>query len=150
MSREDEDRILHGLYYFRENIDEEVSATGEQVLWLAMHPLREAGAWCSEGQLQSVDTSEFPDDVQAKLVTSKLELPLRYLEYRRLIKYKRNSNATLTIGVTFAGADRAIRLHTRRGRADLWFRDNKDGVFGFITTVFVSFVTALVVVLLMR
>jgi hypothetical protein len=52
--------------------------------------------------------------------------------------------------VTFAGADRAIRLHTRRGRADLWFRDNKDGVFGFITTVFVSFVTALVVVLLMR
>ncbi|HEY1313191.1 MAG TPA: hypothetical protein VGE92_04910, partial [Steroidobacteraceae bacterium] len=116
----------------------------------AMHSLREAGAWCHEGQLQSIDTSEFPDDVRAKLVTSKLELPLRYLEYRRLIKYKRNSNATLTIGVTFAGADRAIRLHTRRGRADLWFRDNKDGVFGFITTVFVAFVTALVVVLLMR
>jgi hypothetical protein len=150
MTRDDEDRILHGLYYYREQIDEEVSATGAQILWLAMHPLREAEAWNQDGQLQSLDMSEFPEDIQAKLVTAKLELPLRYLEYRRLIKYRRNSNATFTMGVTFAGADRAIRLHTRRGRADLWFRDNKDGFFGLITTVFVAFITALIVVLLTR
>src|ERR1700730_16942840 len=41
MSRDDEDRILHGLYYYRESIDEEVPVTSEQMLWLAMHPLRE-------------------------------------------------------------------------------------------------------------
>jgi hypothetical protein len=150
MSRDDEDRILHGLYYHRENIDEEVSVTGEQVLWLAMHPLREGEAWNADGQLQSLDTSEFPAEIQSKLVTAKLELPLRYLQYRRLITYTRRSDATLGIAVTFAGADRAIRLHTRRGRMDLWYREHKDGILGLITTIIVSFVTALIAVLLTR
>lgn len=150
MSRDDEDRILHGLYYHRENIDEEMPVTGEQVLWLAMHPLREGNAWSKEGQPQCVDTSIFPDDIQSKLETAKLELPLRYLQYRRLIRYTRRNDATLCIAVTFAGADRAIRLHTRRGRLDLWYREHKDGVLGIITTVMVSLVTALGAVLLTR
>jgi hypothetical protein len=150
MSRNDEDRILHGLYYYRESIEEEVPVTGEQVLWLAMHPLREGEAWHKEGRLQSVDASAFPADVQSKLVTAKLELPLRYLQYRRLIKYSGRSDATLSIAVTFAGADRAIRLHTRRGRMDLWYREHKDGILGLIMTVIVSLVTALITVRLMR
>jgi hypothetical protein len=150
MSRDDEDRILHGLYYHRENIDEDVSVTGEQLLWLTMHPLRDGPAWNQEGQLQNFDTSSFPEDVLSKLVTAKLDLPLRYLQYRRLIKFTRGSNATLTVAVTFAGADRAIRLHTRRGRMDLWYRDHKDGVLGIVTTVLVSFVTAVIAVLLMH
>jgi hypothetical protein len=150
MSRDDEDRILHGLYYHRENIDEEVPLTGDQVLWLAMHPLREGESWNNEGELQSVDTSAFPDEIRFKLVTAKLELPLRYLQYRRLIKYTRRDDAVLSVAVTFAGADRAIRLHTRRGRMDLWYREHKDGIFGLVTTVFVSLVTALIVVLLTR
>ena len=150
MSREDEDRILHGLYYHRESIDEEVLVSGEQVLWLAMHPLPEGEAWTKNGQLQSVDASAFPAEVQSKLVTAKLELPLRYLQIRRLIKYVGRSDATLSIAVTFAGADRAIRLHTRRGRMDLWYRDHKDGILGMLITAVVSFVTALITVLLMR
>jgi hypothetical protein len=150
MSRDDEDRILHGLYYYRESIDEEISVSGEQVLWLAMHPLPEGEAWNKDGQLQSVDASAFPAEVQSKLVTAKLELPLRYLQIRRLIKYTGRSDATLSVAVTFAGADRAIRLHTRRGRMDLWYRDHKDGVLGILITAFVSFITALITVLLMR
>jgi len=150
MSRDDEDRILHGLYYYRESMDEEVPVTGEEVLWLAMHPLREGGSWNKEGRLQSVDTSAFPDEIRSKLVTAQLELPLRYLQYRRLVKYTRRNDATLSIAVTFAGADRAIRLHTRRGRMDLWYREHKDGILGMVTTIVVSFVTALVAVLLTR
>ena len=150
MSRDDEDRILHGLYYHRESIDEEVLVSGDQVLWLAMHPLPEGEAWTKNGQLQSVDASAFPAEVQSKLVTAKLELPLRYLQIRRLIKYTGRSDATLSIAVTFAGADRAIRLHTRRGRMDLWYRDHKDGILGMLITAVVSFLTALVTVLLMR
>ncbi len=144
MSRDDEDRILHGLYYYRENIDEEVPVTGEQILWLAMHPLREAEAWYKDGELQSVDTGVFPEDVQSKLSTAKLELPLRYLQYRRLIRYTRRGDALISVAVTFAGADRAIRLHTRRGRMDLWYREHKDGILGIAMTMLVSFVTALV------
>jgi hypothetical protein len=149
MSRDDEDRILHGLYYHRENIDEEVQVTGDQVLWLAMHPLREGESWSKEGHLQGVDTSAFPDEIRSKLITAKLELPLRYLQYRRLIKYTLRNDAALGIAVTFAGADRAIRLHTRRGRMDLWYREHKDGILGMVTTVVVSFVTAVIAVLLL-
>jgi hypothetical protein len=148
MSRDDEDRILHGLYYYRENIDEDVPVTAEQILWLAMHPLRDGEGWSKEGEPQSVDTSVFPDDIQSKLSTAKLELPLRYLQYRRLIRYARRADGTILAAVTFAGADRAIRLHTRRGRMDLWYREHKDGILGVGMTVFVSLLTALITVLL--
>jgi hypothetical protein len=150
MSRDDEDRILHGIYYYRENIDEEVKVTGVQLLWLAMHPLRDGETWHKDGHLQSVDTSAFPAEIRSKLVTAKLELPLRYLQYRRLIKYTRFNDATLSVAVTFAGADRAIRLHTRRGRLDLWFREHKDGMLGLVTTVAISMITALLTVLILR
>jgi hypothetical protein len=148
MSREDEDRILHGLYYYRENIDEDVPVTVEQILWLAMHPLRDGDGWGKEGEPQSVDTSVFPDDVQSKLSTAKLELPLRYLQYRRLIRYTNRADGTILAAVTFAGADRAIRLHTRRGRMDLWYREHKEGILGVGITVLVSCLTALITVLL--
>jgi hypothetical protein len=147
MSRDDEDRILHGLYYYRENIDEDVQVSSEQLLWLAMHPLREGDAWHKEGKLQSLDVSAFPEEVRAKLITAKLELPLRYLQYRRLITYARRSDGMLYAAVTFAGADRAIRLHTRRGRMDLWYREHRDGVVGIGITILIAFITALMTVL---
>jgi hypothetical protein len=150
MSRDDEDRILHGLYYYRESIDEEFIVDNEQVIWLAMHPLREGDTWNKDDRPQSVDTSAFPADVQSKLLTAKLELPLRYLQYRRLIKYTKKDEATLSVAVTFAGADRAIRLHTRRGRMDLWYREHKDGILGLAATVLVALVTALITVLIVR
>jgi hypothetical protein len=147
MSRDDEDRILHGVYYYRENIDENVQVSSEQLLWLAMHPLREADAWAKAGKLQSMDASEFPVDIRSKLITAKLELPLRYLQYRRLITYTRRSDGMLYVAVTFAGADRAIRLHTRRGRIDLWYREHRDGIIGLTITVLISAATALITVL---
>jgi len=147
MSRDDEDRILHGLYFYRENIEEDVQVTIEQLLWLAMHPLREGDAWRREGRPQSLDASVFPADIRAKLLTAKVELPLRYLQYRRLITFARRSDGTIYAAVTFAGADRAIRLHTRRGRMDLWYRDERDGIFGVAITVLISLITALVTAL---
>ncbi len=150
MSRDDEDRILHGLYYYRENIDEDVQVSSEQLLWLAMHPLREGDAWHKDGKLQSLDPSDFPVEIRGKLITAKLELPLRYLQYRRLITYARRSDGMLYAAVTFAGADRAIRLHTWRGRMDLWYREQRDGVVGLTFTVLISLITALLTVLVVN
>jgi hypothetical protein len=150
MSRDDEDRILHGLYYHREDIDQEFRVSRAQLLWLAMHPLQEGDAWNSNGKPQSVDASEFPADIRSKLVTAKLELPLRYLQYRRLIRYTRLDEEDMSVAVTFAGADRAIRLHTRRGRMDLWYREHKDGFLGIAVTAIVAFLTALFTVLALK
>jgi hypothetical protein len=149
MSRADEDRVLHGLYYYRESIDEDVQLSGDEILWLTTHPLREGDAWHSAGELQAVDATEFAPEIRSKLLTAKLELPLRYLQYRRLIKFTQRSDGLYVVAVTFAGADRAIKLHTRRGRADLWYRENKEGALGLAITVLVSLLTAVTTVLVL-
>ncbi len=146
MNRADEDRILHGLYYHREAIDQDLQVSGEQILWLAMHPLQEGESWDENGQPQSLDMEQFPADIRSKLIAAKLDLPLRYLQYRRLIKYVKQRDGTHIVAVTFAGADRAIRLHSRRGRLDLWYKENKDGILGVAITALISFVTALLTV----
>jgi hypothetical protein len=146
MSRKDEDRILHGLHYFRESIDEEFTVTGDQILWLAAHSYLDGGSWCKDGELQSFDSSIVPIDLRRKLFLSKCELPLRYLHYRRLIKFAPAGEDIVSIAVTFAGADRAMRLHTRLGRMEVWYEEHKDGFFGIVITIAVSFITALVAV----
>lgn len=146
MSRSDEDRILHGLFYFRESVDEEFSVTGEQILWLAAHSYAEGAGWAKDGEPQSFDAAAVPADLRRKLALSKCDLPLRYLQYRRLIKYVPAGDDLVQVAVTFAGADRAMRLHTRLGRLEIWYQEHRDGFVGLLTTVAVSFITALAAV----
>ena len=120
-------------------------------LWgMATASYQVEGAWNEDGKLQSLDPSEFPEEIRGKLLTAKLELPLRYLQYRRLITYARRSDGMLYAAVTFAGADRAIRLHTRRGRMDLWYREHRDGIAGVSITIVISFITALITILVIN
>jgi len=146
MARKDEDRILHGLHYFRESIDEEFIVSGEQILWLAAHSIADGSGWYKDGELQSFDSTIVPKDLRRKLLLSKCELPLRYLHYRRLIKYMPLKQDTVNVAVTFAGADRAMRLHTRSGRMEIWFHEHRDGFLGLLITMAVSFITALAAV----
>jgi hypothetical protein len=146
MSRKDEDRILHGLHYYRESIDEEFTVTCDQILWLAAHSYADGADWYDSEDFQSFDSSVIPIELRKKLLMSKFELPLRYLHYRRLIKLVRIGEETMDVAVTFAGADRAMRLHTRSGRMEVWYQEHKDGLFGLVTTVAVSLITALITV----
>jgi len=150
MSRKDEDRILHGLHYFRETLDEEFTVTCDQVLWLAAHSFADGGSWYKEGDLQSFDCSVVPTELRKKLLMSKFELPLRYLHYRRLIKLSQAGEDAANVALTFAGADRAMRLHTRLGRMEVWYQDHKDGFLGLVTTIAVSFITALLALALVE
>ncbi len=148
MTRKDEDRILHGLHYFRESLDEEFTVTSEQILWLAAHSYADGGGWHRDGELQGFDCSVIPEELRRKLLLSKFELPLRYLHYRRLIKYTPVGDDAANVAVTFAGADRAMRLHTRLGRMELWYQEHRDGLLGLVITAGISFVTALATVAL--
>ena len=147
MSRKDEDRILHGLYFFRERLDDEFEVSRDQVLWLTAHSFADGARWCRDGTLQNVDCEAIPAELCHKLLASKCELPLRYLEHRRLIKLDRRHPRILRVAITFAGADRALRLHSRLGRMDVWYQERKNGFVGLVTTVAVSAITALLVVL---
>jgi hypothetical protein len=150
MSRKDEDRILHGLHYYRESLDDEFAVTSEQILWLAAHSFADGSGWHKDGELQGFDCSVIPIELRRKLLMSKFELPLRYLHYRRLIKFTPASDEVANVAVTFAGADRAMRLHTRAGRMELWYQEHRDGFFGIVITVAVSFITALVAVAILE
>src|SRR5260370_41579825 len=143
MSRKDEDRILHGLHYFRESLDEEFMVTSEQILWLAARSFADGSGWYKDGDLQGFDCSVIPIELRRKLLMSKFELPLRYLHYRRLIKLTPAGDEAVTVSVTFAGADRAMRLHTRVGRMELGYQEHRDGFFGVGVTARVSVCTAL-------
>jgi hypothetical protein len=146
MSRKDEDRILHGLHYFRESLDEEFTVTNEQILWLAAHSFNDGSGWHKDGELQGFDCSVIPIELRRKLLMSKFELPLRYLHYRRLIKFTPTGDETANVSVSFAGADRAMRLHTRLGRMELWYQEHRDGFLGIAITAAVSFITAMIAV----
>lgn len=150
MSRRDEDRILHGLYYYRESLDDDFTVTSEQILWLAVHSFADGGAWYVDEDFRSFDCSVVPPELRAKLLMSKFELPMRYLHYRRLIKFTPLGEDAAMVAVTFAGADRAMRLHTRLGRLDVWYQEHKDGLLGLVITVAVAFVTALLAVVLIE
>jgi hypothetical protein len=146
VSRKDQDRILHALHYYRESIDEEFTVTCDQIFWVAAHSFADGSDWYKGDDLQSFDSSVIPREFRKKLLMSKFDLPLRYLHYRRLIKLSRISEETMDVAVTFAGADRAMRLHTRWGRWELWYEEHKNGFVGLVTTVAVSLITALLTV----
>jgi len=98
----------------------------------------------------SLDASEFPEEIRAKLITAKLELPLRYLQYRRLITYARRSDGMLYAAVTFAGGRSRHPASHPAGRMDLWYREHRDGIVGVTITVLIAFITALVTVLVIN
>jgi hypothetical protein len=68
------------------------------------------------------------------------------LNYRRLIKLTQADSDVANVAVTFAGADRAMRLHTRVGRMELWYQEHRDGFLGIVITAAVSFITAVAAV----
>ena len=144
MSRRDEDRVLHGLHYYREIINEEFTVNSDQILWLAAHSYADGTHWYLDDDFQSFDSTVVPLELRKKLLLSKFELPLRYLHYRRLIQLRRAGDETVSVAVTFAGADRAMRLHTRLGRMEVWYRERKDGLLGMAATILLSVVTTLV------
>jgi hypothetical protein len=150
MSRKDEDRVLHGLHYYREIIDDEFTVNSDQILWLAAHSYADGTHWFKDDDFQSFDSTVVPIELRKKLLLSKFELPLRYLHYRRLIQLRRTGEETVGVAVTFAGADRAMRLHTRMGRMDVWYRERKDGFFGMVTTILLSVITTLVTLYLVE
>lgn len=124
--------------------------TSEQILWLAAHSFADGSSWYEGGDLQGFDCSVVPIELRRKLLMSKFELPLRYLHYRRLIKFTPAGDEAANVSVTFAGADRAMRLHTRMGRMELWYQEHRDGFLGLVITAAVSFITALMAVALVE
>ena len=74
---------------------------------------------------------------------SKYELPLRYLQYRRLVKLARVGEDTMDVAVTFGPARTApCGCILPWDALEVWYQEHKDGFLGIVTTIAVSLVTA--------
>lgn len=140
----EEEQILHGLYYHREIIGEEIPFTASEINWLVNTPISKGREWFGpDGRLKSMESKS--DNYLASIVTTSAAAvrPLSYLQASGYITYRKDGDV-LRIAVTGSGADLARELNTFWGRANVRYRKHKDGVLWFLATVLVSVVTTLI------
>jgi hypothetical protein len=141
-----EKRVLNGLWFHREMVDERIICTSGEVRWLIAHSFREGRSWFKDGKFQTMEGQEDSRVTRFASLTAEEERPLLYLEKAGFIKWDRAlaGSDALKLRVTVEGADYARQLRGPLGRANLWYRGYKDGLLGIVITVLVATVTALV------
>lgn len=109
----EEERILHGLYYHREMIGEEMMFTASEINWLKNTSIPNGRKWKGEdGRLKSIEIPN--EDYLASIgaTSAAAKRPLAYLQEAGYITYKKDANY-FRIAVTGTGADLARELDTR-------------------------------------
>lgn len=142
---DEEKRVLYGLYYDREMIDEMILLRSGEILWLAATPIPHGKNWRNKkGEYQSVDKKSDNYFAQIAQTSAAAQRHLRYLRARGYINYKIEGD-WFHVSVTDSGADIARKLDTKIGRADLWYKDHRDGILWFFVTIAISAITAILV-----
>jgi hypothetical protein len=139
----EEEKILHGLYFNREIVGEDVPYSPSEINWLIKSSIENGKKWRGkDGNLQSIynESDDYLGSIGA--TSAAAQRPLSYLQDAGYIIYKKDSNY-FRIAVTGKGADIARELDTRMGRFNLIYKKNKDGILWFIATVLVSLITTL-------
>jgi hypothetical protein len=139
LNTRDEDRVLHGLYYWRRMINEDVLIKGDEVLWLAATDPSDH----KHGEFGSLDLTKRPNHFRFRALTAEQQRPLDHLEAAGFIKLERKNSSMFIVKVTGQGAERARRYHTWLGRIDLWFRDNRDGPMGLVLPAVIALIVSL-------
>ena len=138
-----EAKILHGLYFHRQMVGEEMIYSAEELNWLAHASFKEGRKWKGQdGKLHALESKG--DDYLAKLgaTSADAQRPIRYLEAAGYIAY--SSAGGFRISVTAKGADMARELDSWVGRLNILYKKNKDGFIWVTVTVLVSLITTLV------
>lgn len=141
---QEEERVLHGLYYHREIIGEELPFTSGEINWLVNTPIPKEREWLGPGgRLKSMESKT--DDYIATIAATSaaVERSLTYLQASGCITFRKDGDV-FRIAVTGSGADLARELNTWWGRLNIRYKKYKNGVLWFLATVLVSLVTALI------
>jgi hypothetical protein len=136
-----EARVLHGVYFDRQYIENETFYNCAEIYWLTVHPLAAGRNWRdTEGRLQSASPSDDPFSSIAKTRAAAIK-PLAYLQGAEFLTYQVNGDA-VRVSLSIAGANRARELGSMFGRINLRYREQKDGLIGLLITIIVAAVTA--------
>lgn len=139
----EERRILHGLYYARERINESLLYSSGEILWLAKTRIPKTKDCHDEsGNHKNADPGldqKLASGLNAPSVDA--ERPLQLLHERGYVVYGAFSHH-LEIQVTAKGAEKAMQLDSPIGYIDHQYRDHKDGMLGLLITIIVSAIVA--------
>lgn len=138
-----EAKILHGLYFHRKMVGEEVIYSASELKWLAQASFSAGRNWQGEdGKLKSFESDGQDYLARIGATSTDAQRPIRYLEASGYITC--SSSGGFRIAITAKGADLARELDSWYGRLNILYRENKDGVFWLVVTVLVSVITTLV------
>lgn len=142
---EAEKRLLHGLYYDRQNLNEPIPFEAAELRWLIRHSYAQHSGWRdASGRLQREEETQEDHLVNLGAATSPIQRPLDYLRGAGLLVYERD-RGVFRIAVTRRGADIARELHHPYGRLNLLYRQHKDGLPSLWLTILISILTSFIV-----
>ena len=138
-----EAKILHGLYFHRRMVGEQVIYSASELNWLTKASFRQGRKWQGpDGKLNSLESKGDNYLAAISATSADSQRPIRYLEAAGYITY---SNAGgFRLSVTAKGADLARELDTSLGRLNILYKKHKDGVLWFVATILVSLITTLI------
>ena len=139
-----EAQILHGLYYFREVVDEAFPVNTNEIFWLATVPLPQGRNWRGADGKRHQKEIEKNDWLASVAATSiAVERSLSFLQSAGYITFNKSGD-DWRVAVTGMGAERARELDSCWGRMNVFYREHKDGLLWFLATVAVSSITSLI------
>lgn len=141
------DKILLGIFGHLPQLDEDIRFETSELAWIIYHGLDD---WQMDNGWKKIEYSaeKGPNDKSYldKLLRdkSKVAKELSILQANEFIEFNRSSGFDMHFNVKMLpkGLIRAENLTTRIGRIDLWYSENKNGIFGIVATIIVSIITA--------
>lgn len=138
----EEKRILHGLYFHREMIGENMMFTASEINWLKNTSIPNGRKWKGEdGKLKSIEIPNENYLASIGATSAAAKRPLAYLQEKGYIIYK-NEGQYFRIAVTATGADLARELNSFWGRKNILYKEHKDGVLWFLALGLLSLLVA--------
>ncbi|MCE5210338.1 MAG: hypothetical protein LLG40_02155 [Deltaproteobacteria bacterium] len=140
------DKILLGIYNHWPRLDDSISFKAGELAWVAHHRLgdwRQKNGW--KEVIYPADKGS-NDSYMDKPLTdiSRVSKELSILQANDCIKFVQPSGFDTMFKVQLLpnGLIRAEKLSSWRGRADLWYSENRNGIIGLAVTIIVSIITA--------
>lgn len=140
------DMILLGIYNHWPRLDDSISLKTGELAWVVHHGLTE---WRQKNGWKEV---EYPSDKRSNdsymdeplTDRSRVAKELCILQANDCIEFEQPSGLDMMFEVQLLpnGLIRAEKLSSRTGKADLWYRENRNGIIGLAVTIIVSIITA--------
>lgn len=140
------DKILLGIYTRWPKLNEHICLPANELAWIAKHGIR---GWEKNGKYQAIDCapSTGTDDAYSYMSLEGRDSVAKELSFLQAtdcieLVHPKGFDRTFKVTLLRCGMQRAVKLSSRKGRADLWIRDNRNGLLGLVVTILVSIVIA--------